>query len=114
MELAQLEKELMEKNKWLFLKLTEQKDLIQKSSQAEHDYRIALSSKILELRVEGYPVTIMPDLSRGDRAIAKLKLDRDIARGISDACKQSIKAIQTSISSIQSLVSTRREEMKLL
>jgi hypothetical protein len=114
MDIQQLEKELLEKNKWLFMKLTEQKALIEKAAQCEHDYRVALAQKMTILRIEGVPVTIMGDLSRGDNVIAKLKLDRDISKGIADACRQSIGAIQAAMSGIQSLISTRRSEMQLL
>ena len=114
MEIQQLEKELLEKNQWLFAKLTEQKDLIKKAADAEYAYRIALAEKLLLLKTDGLPVTIMSDLSRGDKMIAQLKLERDIARGIADACKQGIKAIQAAMSGLQSLISSRREEMKLL
>ena len=113
MELIELEKELFEKNKWLVAKLSEQKDLIQKSGQSEHDYRVALAVKLLQLRTDGYQATIMTDLAKGDKIIAKLKLERDINRGIADACKEAIRAIQAMISGIQSLISTRKEEMKL-
>ena len=46
-------------------------------AQAEHDYKIAMAEKILLLRADGYPVTIIPDLARGDKKVAKLRLDRD-------------------------------------
>ncbi|RLB94077.1 MAG: hypothetical protein DRH26_02305, partial [Deltaproteobacteria bacterium] len=77
MELRELEKALMKENGWLFHKLSEQKGLIQEKAQTEHDYRVALAVKITELRTEGTPVTIMSDLCRGYKPIAKLKLDRD-------------------------------------
>ena len=114
MELRELEKELIEKNKWLFMKLKEQKTLIQDMAQKEHDYRVALAQTILSLRTDGTPVTIMSDISRGDKIIAKLKLERDISKGMADACKQGIRAIQTAISGLQSMISTRRAEMELI
>jgi len=113
-EIGELEKKLLEANSWLFIKLKEQKKLIKDSAQKEHDYRIALASKIVKLRAEGVPVTIMSDLSRGELGIAKLKLDRDIAKGMADACRQGIIAIQASMSGLQSLISTRRAEMELI
>jgi len=114
MELQELEKDLLKENGWLFHKLGEQKDLIKKWGRAEHDYRVALADKLLEYRIAGEPATIMGDLCRGDRAIAKLKLERDISKGIADACRQSIIATQASMSALQTLISTRKEEMKLL
>ena len=114
MELAELEEKLLKSNSYLFTKLADQKDLIQKSADAEYAYRIALAQKLLVLKSDGIAVTMMGDLARGDKNIAKLKLDRDIARGMADACRESIRAIQASMSGIQSLISTRKEEMKLL
>jgi len=114
MEIAQLEKELMEKARWLTVKLGEQKGLVQDYAQAEHDYRIALAQKMTALKIKGEKVTIISDLSRGDEAVAGLKRDRDIASGILDACKSSIRSMQATMSGIQSLISTKKEEMKLV
>jgi hypothetical protein len=114
MELAQLEKELMEKAGWLVTKLTEQKKLVIDHAHAEEAYRIALASKITELKLEGEKVTIISDIARGDKTVAGLKRDRDIAKGVSDACKSSIHSLQATMSGIQSLISTKKEEMKLV
>ena len=46
---------------------------------AEQAYRTALAQKILSERDKGTPVTIINDLARGDRQVAKLKFDRDCA-----------------------------------
>ena len=114
MEIEKLQRELLKQNEWLFLKLTEQKKLVIDAAQTEHDYRIAVAKKVLELRAEGVPVTVISDLTRGEKLIAKLKLDRDIAKGMSDACNQAIMAIRASMSGLQSLISRDKEAMKLL
>ena len=80
-----LEKELVEKNRWLFIKITEQKQLVVYAAQTEHDYRIALAKKIMELRTDGTAVTIIKDLSQGDKIIANVKLEREINTGMEDA-----------------------------
>ena len=114
MEIRELEKELLTNNQYLLAKLSEQRGLVEKAAQTEHNYRIALASKMTTLRIEGNPVTIIPDLAKGDKKIAKLKLDRDVASGVSDACREAIRAIQSTMSGIQSLISAYRAEMKLL
>lgn len=114
MDLAKLQKELYKENQWLIHKLTEQQTLVVAAAQAEHDYRIALAIKLLEYRTAGAPATIMGDLCRGDKVIAKLKLERDIARGMSDACKQGIIATQSSMNGLQTLISVEKAAMKLL
>lgn len=46
----------------------------------EKDYRIAKAKKILELKQEGYPATLIIDLAKGDELIAELCCKRDIAK----------------------------------
>ena len=50
-----------------------------RKAQAEHDYRVALAKRMWELRSQGTPVTVLGDLSRGDEAVALLRLRRDAA-----------------------------------
>ncbi len=48
-------------------------------ADTEQKYRVALAQKILTEREKGTPVTIISDICRGDREIARLKFDRDCA-----------------------------------
>lgn len=48
-------------------------------AQAEQDYRVELAKCILLEREKGTPVTIISDVCRGDRTIAGLKFNRDVA-----------------------------------
>lgn len=114
MDIPQLEKELMEKAGWLVSKLGEQRGLVENYAESERNYRIALAKKMTELKLKGEKVTIISDLSRGDPVVAGLKRDRDIADGVLDACKSSIRSMQATMSGIQSLISTKKEEMKLV
>lgn len=66
-------------------------------AQAEQDYRIALSKKILAQRAEGTPVTILSDVCRGDPEIAKLKLERDIAETVYKSAMEAIQAYKLQI-----------------
>lgn len=59
-------------------------------AQAEHDYRVALSKKVLTEREKGTPVTVISDICRGDREIAKLRFDRDVAETVYEAAKEAI------------------------
>lgn len=47
-------------------------------AQAEYEYRVALAQEIAKLRADGNPVTIVPDMARGDKKVARLRLDRDL------------------------------------
>jgi hypothetical protein len=57
---------------------------------AEEAYRKRLAERIVELRGESKPVTIVPDLARGDTEVARLKRERDIAEGMKDAALQAL------------------------
>ncbi len=61
-----------------------------KMAQAEMDYRIALQQEILAQREKGTPVTIISDICRGNREIAKLKFERDVAEVVYNANMEAI------------------------
>jgi len=98
----------------LEIKLSEQRGLVVKASESESNYRQALAGQMTKLRIEGMPATLIPDLARGTDFVAKLKYQRDIDRGISNACIEAIKSIRSSMSGVQSLISAYKEGMKLL
>ena len=75
-----------------------------KLAQAEHDYRLALSKKILELHTRGYVGEIKGEtidtdsvawsscslLARGLPEVAAMRLDRDIKKGEKNATQEKI------------------------
>jgi len=64
----------------------------QRKAEAEMNYRIALADKLLIEREKGTQMSIINDVSRGDRAIARLKFDRDTAEVVYDANIEAINA----------------------
>lgn len=59
-------------------------------AEAERQYRKALATKILMLKVQGTPATVAQDIARGDEEVANLRFERDVAEGVRDAAAQSI------------------------
>ena len=57
-------------------------------AEAERAYREALSKRIVALRAEGVAVTACSDIARGEKAVAALKLARDVAEGVREAAGQ--------------------------
>lgn len=58
-------------------------------AQAEQNYRQALAEKILSARAEDEVAwTAAADIARGDKHVAKLKFDRDVADALLEAAKQ--------------------------
>lgn len=66
-------------------------------ANAEKYYRIALAEKMLELRSQGQPATLVPDLARGDRKIAHLKFDRDAKESVYKAAQEAIQSYKLQI-----------------
>lgn len=62
----------------------------QDKAKCESEYRKGLAIKILKERANGVPVTIISDICRGDKEIAALKLERDIAQTLYEVCQQAI------------------------
>lgn len=64
----------------------------QEKATAENKYRMELAKEILIQRDNKIPVTIISDICRGNKDIAKLKLDRDIAEVMYESVYQRILA----------------------
>lgn len=59
-------------------------------AQKEREYRKALCRKELELRADGFPVTITSDVAKGCDEVEALRFDRDCADVLFEAAKHSI------------------------
>jgi len=70
--------------------VSEMKSRSKNKAEAEHNYRVALSKRLTELRAEGQPVTHLADIAKGEKNIASLRLTRDIAEGLYDSSKEAI------------------------
>lgn len=81
----------------------------QEKAEKERNYRVALSKKILLLRDEKVPVTIINDLARGDEEIAKLKFERDVAETLYETALQKIYAIKIELGIVQNQMEAERK-----
>ena len=73
-------------------------------AQAEHDYRVAMRKTILEERAKGTPVTIISDVCRGDPEVAKLRLERDIAKTVYESAQEAINGFKLQIRILDSQI----------
>lgn len=48
------------------------------------------TAKILLLREGGLPATLIPDVARGDKDVAKLKFERDCAQVVYDNAQEAV------------------------
>lgn len=89
--------EVWRRSELLEVALKECKTRGRAAAEAEQDYRVALAEKILLLREGGYPATLIGDLARGDKEVAKLKFDRDCAEVVYDNAKEAINVYKRQI-----------------
>ena len=58
------------------------------AAAAEHDYRVALAKRIVELHdQDGVAWTVAQDVARGDAKVAELRQRRDVAEGMKEAAE---------------------------
>jgi hypothetical protein len=84
--------------------------LAKEFAEAERDYRKALAIEIVKLKSEGTPVTIINDVARGN--MADLKYNRDVAEALYNSGKESLRAIETQVSALQSILRYQDEVTK--
>lgn len=59
-------------------------------ARKEEAYRLALAQQITEVHANGAAWTVAQDLARGDRNVAGLRRERDIAEGVREAAQQAM------------------------
>lgn len=73
-------------------------------AQAERDYRVALSQKILEEREKGLPATLIGDICRGNKQIAALKFERDVAETVYKSALEAINVYKLQIRVLENTI----------
>lgn len=76
----------------------------EESAQAEKEYRIAQSKKMLVLRDSNIPVTILNDIVKGDEAIADLRFKRDLAQVLYKSAQEAINVYKLELKAIEAQI----------
>lgn len=76
--------------------------LAKEKAEAEREYRKALAQEYLILKSEGTSVTLIPDIARG--RLADLMFQRDASDAMFTAARESLGALQTQASLLQSIL----------
>lgn len=64
------------------------KDASRRLAEAERVYRRKLAERILALHVESVAWSACSDVARGEKEVARLRYDRDVAAGVLEATRQ--------------------------
>lgn len=100
-----LYQELQHKTKQLETSVKMLRENGSKYALAEHDYKILVAKKVFEMKDNGVPATLINLTVYGDREVAKLRLDRDIAETIYNANQESINSLKLQLRLIESQLS---------
>ena len=100
------------KNQLLSSKNDEMIELVKQHAKAEYDYNVAFAEKVLILKTDNHPATLIPKLAAGDRVVADLKMKMVIAEGILNANQNSCKDLRSSIDTYRSILTWMREEKR--
>lgn len=93
-------------------KVAEFEQLGTDKAEAERVHAIELRKKMLVLKNENYPVTMIKDLVKGDEQIALLKFHADVAAAKHEACREAMRGIRESIGAYRSFLTWMRTEME--
>lgn len=61
------------------------RDASRSLAEKERAYRVALAQEIVRVHADGAAWTVAQDLARGEKRVADLRYERDVARGVLDA-----------------------------
>ena len=107
---AEIEKGMIRTNIKLQNAIEEIPKMVNDKAEAERDYEIALSHKILELKTEGLPITLIPKLASGDKVVGELKFKFNLATELLKIQYAKLKSFEIAINSYQSMHALRRIE----
>lgn len=110
-DLLQLEKAIWSDIQTLSIRIKDHRKAVDIFANAQHLYYNAKGARTMELRAKGEPSTIIIDLVKEDKNVGKLRLERDIAKGLMDNYYQAIGAIKSSLSAVQSLLAVERAKI---
>ena len=97
--------ELQYKTKMLDTAIKQLRKTGSEYAKAYTDYRVALAKELIQLKNEGYAITLAGDIARGKPDIAKLKFEEISKEAIYKANLESINAIKLEIKIIQEQIS---------
>lgn len=76
-------------------------EISKQSAEAEREYRKALAQEIIMLKATGVQTGLILDIAKGN--VSDLLYKRDLKEGLYMSSKESIRAIETQISALQTI-----------
>lgn len=89
--------ELFRRSEMLEVALKESKSRGIAAAAARRDYQVKLAEKLLQLREQGLPVSISPDVARGEPKIAQLRFEKDCAEVVYETARDAVNVYKKQI-----------------
>lgn len=81
-------------------------------AKTERDYRVREAQEILKLKADGFKVTIIQEVAKGNEEVAELRLKRDIAESAYYTALQAMENLRLEIEILRSKLTWLRAEFK--
>ncbi len=81
-------------------------------AKTERDYRVREAQEILKLKADGFKVTIIQEVAKGNEEVAELRLKRDIAESAYYTALQAMENLRLEIEILRSKLTWLRTEFK--
>jgi len=108
---AELMDELDELKMSLEKKNQELEKMARSKATANRDYKIALNKKILELRLDKQPATLVSKIAEGDEEVAQLAFEKEIEESLYFIALESLDNIRNAIDITRSKLSWHKVEL---
>jgi len=109
---AQVMQGMLDDKRLLASKNAEYLRLLQQRAETERLYNIAVADRTLKFKADGHPISIISNLVKGDKYVAGLKKNLDLADGMAKANHESMKDVRASIDAARSYLSWLKAEMQ--
>jgi len=87
-------------------------EMAEKKAQADRDYKVARAKKIMELKAEKMPVTLILKVVDGDKLVSELEFKSKVQDEMYRIKLESLKDTRIAIDTCRSLLTWKREEYK--
>ena len=98
------------KNREMSMKIDEFSTLAENMANAEREYNVLFSRKLLELKADGIAVTTSKELAKGDSRVADALFAFRVAEAVYKACDKKIRSLDTAIDTYRSMLSWMKQE----
>lgn len=107
MELTKITNEMYECSQRLKKATRALYKMAEEKAETEREYRMRLSQEMLKLKADGMNVTLIPDIARGN--VSELKFKRDLADSQYRSALESLEALKSQLSALQSILKYQEE-----